>query len=314
MHERLIYSAAMCRIGGCFWIENFQRKSLDNAKVTWRSLYSIYSALVIIYYLGMELSFLIPSLFVLSDVARKFSLSLIAIVHSVLTLKAGTNYLSMLCSSRKLLAFFQRSADFEKSSGFPTRTRRATREHPWHFARRIGVLITAAIVFVLNIYAAFENTQVRVVSEWRLVFNVCSVLSIGLFLLYDSLPYIVLSSACEVLADYLEVQVQAFQDRMKFRDVHSKVQAPSEIESVRLVLGEIGDMKRQINDIWQSTLISTSGTLLFVLCVVLYTLFGVGVILKHVLLYMSYAVYTTFCFLEIVIVSQGMRDKVSTPA
>lgn len=314
MHQRLRYYAGICRIGGCFWIENFQQESLKNAKVTWRRPYTAYSALVFACFVGLETSFLLSRVSGLAFGSHVFSGSLSFLLHCVVILKAGTNFLSMLCGSRRMLAFFEKSAAFERASGLPTGLRKRTRGRPWRFARRLGVLVTAVLVYVQNIYVNFGNAWKGGVLAWLLAYQISGAVSYSLFLLYDSLTFVTLRGCCEVLADYLDVQVQTFLERARTRDVRLTFRAPSEVEAVRSTLGEIGDLKKEINDIWQSALVFTSGTLLLSLCFVLYTLFGVDLNLKYVLLSAGYALYESFCFLEIVIASQEMMDQVSDVA
>ncbi|CAN8022610.1 unnamed protein product [Ixodes persulcatus] len=110
----------LCRVYGCVFINSFRGKSLRNAKVNWKSLYTIYASSCFVSNLFFETPFVTYFANLLMDMSDGFSRFLLLTIRGIVTVEVIANSVAMLAKPQKLLDFLQRSEGFERNTGlFP---------------------------------------------------------------------------------------------------------------------------------------------------------------------------------------------------
>lgn len=313
MVEGFVIYAMICRFGGCFFIQNFRKKLLDEMRATWKSPYIIYSAFCFVSLALFEFVFVIGSVTSFSDISRAFTQSLLLILYAVVTIMVTVNFFSVTFGSSKLLAFFRKSASFERVTFFKARRSPSSAERRWSLFRKVFLIIVLAVSCFNGLFFFVSNAGEKMPSKWRRVVQAHAAFCGILFFLYDSLPYVFLGHCCEVLSEYLQAQLEAFHECERLRKKESDFLASVQIEKIRLNHCLIRKLKEALNDVWQWSLVGFSATLIIVLCIVLYAIFSDGTNRGEVLVGASYALYAWCSFVEIAIVSQDMRNNVSAP-
>lgn len=310
MLEHFKIYGAICRVCGCLFISNLRGNSLENAKVSWNTLYLIYSAFCFACSVGFQLAYTVRKVYLFS-VASAFSESLLHLLHMAVTLKVVVNFISMVCGSSKLLAFFRKSAIFERTSGFSPSKPGFARQRPSLRGRKAVVFLAALNCYVVTGVFIFTTVQLGLPPHWKPIVLVFGVFTGVFFLLCDSLPYVVLRGTCDVLSYYIRAQVEAFQDCNKSRETSLGTDANTEaVRMIRLNMATIRELKETMNDVWQWALLATSGGIIFVMCAVLTGVFEEGLLSMDVVVGVSYATYASFNFWGLAIASQNMKSEV----
>lgn len=309
MLDRFKNYAMLCRLGGCFFVDNLCSNSSKKAKATWMSFYTLYSLLCVVLYLGIEVGYMVSRIIRRFSLTRAFTRSLLLILHTVITLKGIINFVCIVCGTSKLLTFFEESAQFEKSTNFTASKYCDTNKRRCSFIRRTLVAIALGSTYVIGTVIFVSNLAEELPFRWRLPGQIMGAISVVFFILYDSLPYVVLRGCCEVLAEYVHAQFQVFEGCAGSRPSASRRSA--EVETIRLNLCAVRELKDAINDVWEWALVAMSASLVFVLCVVLYSTVDGGLHDMDVALGLTYSTYICLSYLEIAINSQAMKDEVS---
>ncbi|CAN7940094.1 unnamed protein product, partial [Ixodes hexagonus] len=304
MQKRFAGYATLCRIGGCLFIQNFRKKSLAKARATWKSPYTIYSFLCFCFFFWFEVAFLAKKVHVLTIFSRHFTHSLLFILHATVTFRIFINFSVIVAGSGKLLDFFRKAAIFEKSTGFSFPKRRR-----WPMPRRFLVLASMVISYVLGVHLFIGEVVEAVPPQWFLVSKLCGYIAGSGFFLYDSLLFVVTHCCTEVLVEYTHFQLLAFKDCDRTKGACSDLHASRQIEAIRLNLSSVRDLKNLLNDMWKWPLVAMCATMIFMPCVVLYSLFENGVYMRDIWVFLSYTVYSSLCFVEMTFVSQALSDE-----
>nr|XP_054934277.1 uncharacterized protein LOC129388140 [Dermacentor andersoni] len=286
------------RIFGCLFIQDFWDRSLTKADVRIISLYTFYSAIWILFSTSLS-AVLVGRIFLLSDIARSFTRSLMFILNSVVTFKIVLNFACMALGSSRLLLFLRDSQAYEKSAYLvpfedPINRGRMLRVR----LRKIASLVVLVIVYGLAIRIYVDSAMQDSRKQWRIPLLICSFFTMFVFLLYDSLAYVILSSCSAVLAEYLRVELVALGGCV----------TPRRVEEVRLRLSAIKKLKRSLNEIWHPALAVWSACLVLVLCITLYAIFDGDIGQPEVLLALAYSAYASMSFADLAILSQCLSD------
>ncbi|CAN7947933.1 unnamed protein product [Ixodes hexagonus] len=303
MLRRFAGYGMLCRVGGCFFIQNFGRKSLEKARVTWKTPYTFYSILCLCFFFWFEAAFIVQKAYILTF-SSSFTRSLLFILHSVVTWKIFVNFSAMVMGSAKLLDLFRKSAAFENSTGFAL-----PRKHRWPVLRRCLVLVALIISYAVGIHLFVGDVADELPHQWAVAAKVCGYIAGIGFFLYDSLPFVVLRCCTEVLVDYTHAQLLSFKDCDRSKGACTDLDAPRQIETIRINLSRIRELKDTLNDIWKWPLATMSASILFILCILLYTVFDGGIYRKDIWITLTYSVYSTLCFVEMAFVSQALMDE-----
>lgn len=153
--------AVICRFGGCFFIQNFRKKSPEEMKIVWKSPYIIYSALCIASLAVFESVFVIGSVISFSDLNRSFTQSLLHILYSVVIITVIVNFLSVSFGSKKLLAFFRKSASFETATCFKPCGYVRSAEERWSLLRKVLLQIVLGISCFSGLFFIVSGAGVR---------------------------------------------------------------------------------------------------------------------------------------------------------
>ncbi|CAN7943657.1 unnamed protein product [Ixodes hexagonus] len=316
MLHRFYAYGLLCRLGGCFFIQKFCKKSLENTKVEWKSLYTIYSASCVLFTFGFfiwfETAFLIKEADTASAFSGLFSETLSLTLHAVVSSKILLNFISMATGSGKLLDFFRKAAEFEESTGFPPDKSgiRTPGGSGWSILRRTLVLVALAATYAVFMYLYVTHFANAMPPRLALASKVLGFIAAAILFLYDSLCYVVLRCCTGVLIDYIHAQLVTFEDGCKCRvPVPELPHASRQLESVRLNVCSIRELTKSLNNIWKTSLAGTCAGIILVNCVVLYTMFHDGVFKRQVWITLSYSVYSSLAFVELVYISQALMDQ-----
>ncbi|KAH9380329.1 hypothetical protein HPB48_016111 [Haemaphysalis longicornis] len=303
----------LCRVFGCSFLQNMTEKTVHRANATWKRPYTFYSLawiLAITYFEGRTIAVRVQR----SDVVREFTESLTALVHAALTVKVVVNFVTMVASSPRLLDFFRKCAEFEKSSGFrPPRLQDVRRSTYSAVVLRNLILFGVATCYCFVVVAFYAGNPAAH-GKWTFASGIINLACWVGYLLYESLPYVVLASTGEVLVWYVRAQTEAFDECLKVVGGQSvtslaRLSPSAKVESVRLNVIEITRLKNCINEIWNPALAVASVLLLWTHSMTLYSLICTDAYALFVYQCCAYTAYSSLSFLHIVLISQGLRDE-----
>ncbi|CAN8022606.1 unnamed protein product [Ixodes persulcatus] len=314
MLERFSLYGQLCRYGGCFFIQ--QLKSLENAKIVWKDLYTLYSATCVIFsfsfFLLLEVLFVLETNnFSTSIQSDKFSDILIQTQHVVVSSKVLVNFLSMATGSSDLLNYFKKAAAFEKRSGFVPGKGcvRTLGEQRWSLFRRVLVLVALATSYVLFMHFYVAHVADTVVRVWAIACKIIGPIAGFFFFLYDTLCYVVLRCCSGVLLEYICAQLREFEDCTRSNGELSGTEVCRRLERIRLNMCSIRELSRSLNSTWNASLAATVAGILLANCVVSYSIFIDGIFEREVWIALAYCVYTSLVVLELVCMSQALMDE-----
>ncbi|KAH7940337.1 hypothetical protein HPB52_023051 [Rhipicephalus sanguineus] len=128
-------------------------------------------------------------------------------------------------------------------------------------------------------------------------------------LFYESLTYVSSTCFCEVLLRYLKAQVTALDkllpaitSRVELRD------AAARIETIRVNVCTINELKNIVNEIWCPALVASSGSLVVLTCVAMYRSFTE--LHPEAMVANSYAAFCLLCFVDMVLLSDDLGGEI----
>ncbi|CAN7995160.1 unnamed protein product [Ixodes hexagonus] len=312
MVQRSIPYAIACRLFGCFFIHNFSGKSLAQAKVTWKGLYTCYAFACIVAYVVGDTVYVMLYLDALEDIPRSLTRSMLLVVHGVITARISVNLAAMWAGPKRLLVFFRHTEAFEKATGFVPSTRRSLLTSStlrWSALRAFlacsGMVAcySASIEFLMGVLVADI-----VGPRWVLPLRALALFVTIAVILYDAITYLFLRSSGTVLVEYVHAQLESFRKCTQPRTTRSLSGVCGHMEAIRLNMSEIKKFKESLNSIWLAPLVVAAASIVTMDCVVLEPLFHDG--LKRELWWGSaYALYATLCFIDLSYVSQALVDE-----
>ncbi|CAN7993381.1 unnamed protein product, partial [Ixodes pacificus] len=302
MLRRFARYGRLCRVGGCFFIKNFNEKSLEKATVTWKSLYTVYSTLCFCFFFWFEAAFIVQKAYVITFFSRSFAHSLLFILHTVVSCKIFVNFSAMVVGSAKLLDFFRKSDAFEKSTGFAQPQKRRS-----PMVRRSLVIVALVISYIIGIHLFVGDITDELPRQWVIAAKVSGYIAGVGFFLYDSLPFVVLMCCNEVLVEYTHAQLVHFKICDRSKAACSDLDASRHMETIRINLCQIRKLKDTLNTVWKWPLAAMSASILLILCIVLYAVFDGGLFLRDIWIILAYSVYSTLCFVEMTF-AQRLKD------
>ncbi|KAH7934149.1 hypothetical protein HPB49_021911 [Dermacentor silvarum] len=244
-----------------------------------------------------------------------FTRSVVALIELTTMANAVVNFVCMILGSRRLLHFFRMCARYEKSAAFRAPTTSEARRRDWCMRLwRIGVLQTAMMTYVAVLYFYYGPRGSR--TDWNAVSKVASAASLCGYMVYDCLMYLILRSTCEVLIWYVRDQRAVFEELSKCvagqAPTSSGVRAlsaPLTVESVRLNLTKIRELKACINEVWSPALALTAVTVLLLKCCALYDVVSAGGYDLAVAMSSLRASHSAMRFNELAFINQSLRDE-----
>ncbi|CAN7993383.1 unnamed protein product [Ixodes pacificus] len=306
MLQRCAGYGRLCRIGGCFFIQKFHKESLASARATWKSPYTLYSILCVCFVFCFEVAFLAQRMRVLSVFSSRFTQSLLLILHITITFKIFINFWAMAVGSGKMLDFFRKAVIFERSTGFSCVKGRSR----WPLPRRCLVLAALVANYVIGVRLFIEDVVNALPRQWFLATAICGYVAGFGFVLYDSLPFVVLRCTTEALVEYTHSQILVFKGCDRTKGACTDMDASRHIEIIRLNLCNIRELKRLLNDTWKCPLTAMCANVILMSCIVLYSLFENGIYMREVWVVLFYTLYSALCFFEMTLISQALSDEV----
>lgn len=312
MLQRAAPYAILCRVHGCFFIHNFRGNSLRNAKVNWKTPYTIYSLSFFGLYLILEEMYATRFAYVIRNISDTLSKYLLLVIYGVVMVKIITNLAVMLAKPDKLLAFFLKSEVFETNTGFSPRSYSLQHStfHRWNAVRAIWVFMAFVLFFTEAERFMIAELTRSMPPQKSVPLTIFGFIMGSGFMVYDSLSYLFLRCCTKVLVEYIHVEVQGFQEPGKLQNIHFHSQSPREIEATRLRVNNIRKLKESFNEIWEGPLILACASTIMVNCVVLDAMFHDGM-RKELWLAVAYSLYSSLCFIDLAYTGQSLIDEVS---
>ncbi|XP_070382606.1 uncharacterized protein [Dermacentor albipictus] len=316
------------RFFGCFLIQNLTPVSLHKARVTMKTPYTLYAMAWVSAVAFLEGSVVVKRVArsVRLGMDKNFGETLASVVHLVMMAEAAANVSCALLGSRRMLEFFRKCALHEKSSGFrpPTRRDALERDH-WLLYLCLRLCVLAGGLGTYGVVASFharprtDGTDGDAGVAYRLA---ASVAAAG-FMFYDCVAYLVLRSACGVLVWYLRAQRDAYDEfcRVVAGGIPKVAKATSSrssgsvewaclrVESVRLHVSEIKELKGALNGVWSAALFVSAPCLLWVKCSAVHAMLTSSNHVMLAVLVVCHTVHSSAKFVELAFVSQCLRDE-----
>ncbi|KAH7933944.1 hypothetical protein HPB49_019423 [Dermacentor silvarum] len=300
------------RLFGCFFVQGLTEDTNNHARVTWKTPYILYTMAWLLTIGFMESDYIGATF---RNLIGDFTSSVYALIELTTMANAVVNFVCMTIGSRRLLQFFQMCARYEKSAAFRAPTASEARRRDWRMRLwRIGALQAAMMMYVAVLYFYYGPRGSR--TDWNTVSKVASAAAICSYMFYDWLMYLTMRSTCEVLIWYLRDQRAVFEELSKYvsgqapasRGVRA-LSAPLTVESVRLNLTKIRELKACINDLWSPALVSTAVTVLLLKCCALHDVVSAGGYNDIAVVISLRAWQSALRFNELAFISQSLRDE-----
>ncbi|XP_064487815.1 uncharacterized protein LOC135400006 isoform X2 [Ornithodoros turicata] len=134
------------------------------------------------------------------------------------------------------------------------------------------------------------------------MFDVCTVLSTILFVVYDSMHFAMARSSCEVLIEYTHSQTHVLQS------IFASRRSEAEMDDLRLNICVIRDMKQKLNRVWNWSMTASCAANIVVICVTCCAAFS-SISADHFLVVGPYAVYSFADLADLAYISQRMTHE-----
>ncbi|KAH7947897.1 hypothetical protein HPB52_016616 [Rhipicephalus sanguineus] len=311
MVENFTFCRLLCQFFGCFFIFDLNGRRLHDARATLKTAYTAYALALFCVCLYFEGGLLIGRLARL-DFSRQFADAVSTLLNVALMVKVVVNFGCMAFHSGRLLDFFHKCKEYEKRSAFKRPSGREALKRDW-----IVSIIRLCILTVAVSMAGILVISMATNSSKRAPRQVARFFCVAVYFFYDSLVYLLLRSVGEVLVWYVRAQRVTFEKCCAAVSRGTPVAALRRgrwasltVESVRQRVCEVRELKCFINGIWSTAIILSSGTLVWMVCITLYTALKAGVFRADVCLSLCYAAYIFLSFLELACISQTLRDEV----
>ncbi|XP_070384223.1 uncharacterized protein [Dermacentor albipictus] len=308
----------LLRFFGCFFVQGLTEDAYPRARVTWWTSYTLYS---LAWFSSMAY---IESEYMAAAVYGIMTGELVQSVAAFLKISVVTNVFiniaSMTLGTRRLLEFFRNCARYEKSAKFRSPTARGSRRPRCHIRliRTVGLTaVVTAYGTILAVYYGPRGTR----AHWSAFSKAVGVASLAVSMFYEWIVYLTLSSTCEVLALYARDQRAVFEESRRedataspgpVAETETTGPRPSPswtVESVRVNLTRIRELKTSINDIWGVALVFSAVTTLLAKCSALHQLINSGGHGVAGLLMSLQAIHSATRFYELAFISQSLRDE-----
>ncbi|EEC13654.1 hypothetical protein IscW_ISCW011390 [Ixodes scapularis] len=310
MVQRVALYSLLCRLYGCFFIQNFREKTLANAKATWKALYTLYSISCFVLWFVIEMLCFTNYTDVVRSISDTLSKTLLLVAYGVLVVKLIVNLAVMFTKPDKMLTFFRKSEAFENNTGFTPRTNSLLRSATdrWNMVRALAVFMGFALYLTGALWYVRTELLKSIPPLWFVpVIILGTYMFIG-FLLYDSVSHLFLRSCTNVLVQYIRAQAEVIKEAGKLTNFHLQSQSPLQMEAVRLRINKIRKLKESLNEIWAGPLIVHCASTLVVDCVILDAVFHDG-IRKELYIILICSLYTSIGFIDLAYIGQTLIDE-----
>ncbi|XP_077529382.1 uncharacterized protein LOC144141747 [Haemaphysalis longicornis] len=310
MMRSFCLQARILRICGALFIKDMFAKPPRSPKVVWLHWYTLYAAACFTFFLWFETDVVTRHAIELSDTNRFFTKSLLVLLHVVILIKASGNFVSMIVGCKKMIEFLEKADTFEKESGVPTCTCCGQKRYFWADIRGVAIF---AVYFTSYTVALFHQEQKvdedGLLGDRDIVNRVCGFFAGILFYTYDSVNFIKLRTSAQVIEGYIAFLKKTIDECVGHKVTGCEMEAAKKVQTVRLHLCTVLDLKNAINSIWQKSVVVSSVGLLLVTCISLYTIITEGLVRTELWIAMGYSAFTFYQFLELARVSQSLCNS-----
>ncbi|KAL1479994.1 hypothetical protein MTO96_051407 [Rhipicephalus appendiculatus] len=310
MVRHLCCVARLFRLFGCFHIRDLNDKAISRASVKWKTPYTLYSAawlFFVLFFQGFVQANKISALTSRATFTKVLVITvrLFALANALVTIYCAT------IRASDLLEFFRKAALFEAHTGFraPSRSALSSRRRCFFAFLRVAKLAVTMAAFCVLLAALFGPSSLASVRHrWNVAIKIMSAFADVVFILYESVMYMVLSRTADVLVHYVRAQLRAFENcQRSLRAAPCKADLALGLEAIRGNLSSIREMKARLNDIWNPAILTSSVCLLWSQCISLYCLFVDRAARLDVWLGFFYSWFCSLRFLELAVVSHDLR-------
>ncbi|KAH6924003.1 hypothetical protein HPB50_010230 [Hyalomma asiaticum] len=314
VESKMVRILRLSRLFGCLFISNLSGKTLSNAYVTWKSLYTMYAAV------WLWIGFVRRAIYMLSISARSIDASsnfsdYVTLAFRVLVLlKVLINYASLCLGSAKLLDFLQSATAFERATSYvPEGMKKCDVSRAlFNFTLRSALWVC----FVSSFFAARTTTPGHVSLLKYLPFAGEAVVFCGevAFFFYDILVYAIVARCSEVLVQYLKYEVAKLQichsneTSFAVAEEHSPV---STVTKVRANICKIKALKNSLNGLCGPGIVVSTACLLTYSCVNMYRYFILNQSQVHLWLPLVYMAYCAFSLADMAFLSEDLGREVA---
>ncbi|KAH7938831.1 hypothetical protein HPB52_000841 [Rhipicephalus sanguineus] len=310
----------LLRFFGCLLIEDLTEDSYRKARVTWRTSYTPYSLLWFSSMVYAESEYIVAAAH--DIMVGEFTHSVLAVFKVTIVTTVVANLVSAVLGTGRLLEFFRDCAQYENTAKFRFPDARESLIPRW----LVGLMRTIGLAAVLTAYGVllpvyYGPRGLR--TRWTVFSKVVGVVSLAGSMFYEWVMYLTLIPASKVLAWYvrdqrhafLEIEDAAASSGTAAEEISSSVMEssltppPRAVESIRVNLTRIRELKTRINDVWGPALALTAVTTLVAKCAALCQVSDLDGHWLSVLLMSLEATHRVTRFFELAIVSQSMRDE-----
>lgn len=301
-----------CRMAGCHYIVGLGSGSPRGSAIRWLHWYSIYSGCCFLLYILAHVFYIFETRPWHHGEHAAFSKSGLEILtRIIIPLNGVVNLASNLRGSSAMLDFFRSCADFERASNFRPRSTPKRIAIPLAIIKH-ATLATLFLTLTLGLYCFIAQPIYSETSLVEIVLNKTSLLLADvLYIVYDSLHFLILTPCCEVLLQYIRAQVEDVIETVSRTEIGNRWRSSETLENARINLGIIRDLKSTLNNVWKWPIVITGTVVVFIVCIGASFASSISLPSFDISLFASYIVLKVLQFVGFAILSQTMKDEVS---
>ncbi|KAL1433625.1 hypothetical protein MTO96_012451 [Rhipicephalus appendiculatus] len=304
--------ARFYRFFGCLFISDINDKSLKASKVTWKSVYTLYTLVWLTILAYNEGYVLVGKFRGIANSTGTFALSLDIITFTIAISKVVANMACLVLGSGRMLKFLRDAGKFERSIALVVPRKFAKRSSSWlRVTVRLAVLVSL-VGTSISIALSHRTTFASSLKDWHPLLKVLAVCSSVVFMVYESSMYVTVTCFCGVLLQYLKAQIAAFDECRRMSSASSMAvrDAAARIEAIRLNVSRIKEFKDVINDVWCPAIVTSSVSLVAVLSMALCRFYNILRGDRRAFLGVTYSAFGALCFVDMVLLSSELGSEV----
>ncbi|XP_077493997.1 uncharacterized protein LOC144104713 [Amblyomma americanum] len=301
MSKRLYRLATMWRVCGCFFIADIKSHELSQARVPWKSFYTLYSLLCASVLFSFRIMQLRPSIQSATEERGTVSNSLLAFMRHVIGLEVIVVFVVMATRSGAILGFLLNARSFETSMTVP----------PFHRARKQCMMpyVCNIFFFTCMVSYTFYRTLALLIAAYHhmttsdILVVLYTLVANALYLACDYGNKATARAVCEVFIDYVSIQV----DILK-RKQESGLNA-RDVEELRVSMSAIQGLKDEINAVLNPCIVLFCLRAFSVVCSSGYVLLRMGFGHETSALLLFHCLQVAFGLLDLAFMSQTLESE-----
>ncbi|KAL3183732.1 hypothetical protein MRX96_033811 [Rhipicephalus microplus] len=305
MSDHLYGLALMWRASGCLFVSSLNSRNLDRARVTWKSFYTLYSLLCASILFSFRIRQIWQGTNNVSDSKGALTSSLLAIMRNVIGLESLVAFIVLSVRSGAVLRFLRKASTFEASMNVPA-CHRVKRQYLLPYA--CHVLAFAAVnLFTLGLYGWALIRAYSVLSTAQILHAFYAIAANALYMASDYGNKATARAACEVLVDYIRIQVDILDQKRESNESRLKIR---DLEDVRVNMATIQSLKDEINVILNPCIFLFCLRSFSVLCIAGYMLARLSFSQDISMLVLFYLLSNAFALIDLAYVSHAMENEI----